>query len=709
MRRMKMFVWLSLMACVWGSADAALVHRYDFLNDPNDQIGNADLTLVGFGTRVINGALDLPGSGTRTHHATALGPALTEIAGTINGSDTITMEAWFNLGTTANWRKLMMVGDDTGAGSGFHYMDMTPRRGRDGYGVSCSIDDGVDEAYSTVGEGHELIPGIDYYMVTIWNETDDTLTVAYAPAGDPSNLVVSIAGMGGKDLANVTIDQFYLGSAVGFSDEDLHGRVKEFRIYNNALSIGTIMGDVAAGPDTASVVLVSPEAGAVDVLIDDDLAWNAPAFTSLPLINYDVYLGIDADAVADATRTSAEFLTTVDAATESYDPGTLAKDTRYFWRIDQIVDDGSSEPNAVKGAVWSFETEKAKPVITNPADTYAKITENGSFSLDITSVSTVNSVVWYKVNDSSDIELSPGTKYIITFDDTAAALTITDVQDDDAGDYYCVVTNAAGPTTSASALLSIARRVAWYEFETVLTEEDPNVPDSSGFGNTGTASGVAAQTTGIIGNALEFDGTSWIDVPRSIQDDFTIAFWMKTTQTTTGDRWYKGAGLVSGEMPGTVNDFGVALHTPSNPVAAVRNYGNELVALTSVNDDAWHYVVMTREKATGVFKLYLDGADQGSSSDTTASLTVPDRLTIAAHPGGSNPFVGTLDDVSFYNFVMTHQEIIDHYFGITGKGVCLGAVTYDLNDDCRVNLIDFALLAGSWLECNLSPQIVCGQ
>jgi hypothetical protein len=38
---------------------------------------------------------------------------------------------------------------------------------------------------------------------------------------------------------------------------------------------------------------------------------------------------------------------------------------------------------------------------------------------------------------------------------------------------------------------------------------------------------------------------------------------------------------------------------------------------------------------------------------------------------------------------------------------CTKAIDGDLNHDCKVDLLDFSLLAGKWLECNLDPPDAC--
>ena len=48
--------------------------------------------------------------------------------------------------------------------------------------------------------------------------------------------------------------------------------------------------------------------------------------------------------------------------------------------------------------------------------------------------------------------------------------------------------------------------------------------------------------------------------PRPVQDSFTLAFWVRTTQAGSGyHNWWEGKGLLDGEVPGFVPDFGVSL------------------------------------------------------------------------------------------------------------------------------------------------------
>src|ERR1043166_5678318 len=112
------------------------------------------------------------------------------------------------------------------------------------------------------------------------------------------------------------------------------------------------------------------------------------------------------------------------------------------------------------------------------------------------------------------------------------------------------------------------------------------------------------------GAALDFDGANdYVVLNRPVQDDFTIGFWMKTTQTGGSEsQWWQGLGLVDSEVPGVANDFGISLANGK----VVFGVGNPDVSINSnstlVNNGLWHYITATRNKITGALVLYVDGA-----------------------------------------------------------------------------------------------------
>jgi WD40 repeat protein len=94
----------------------------------------------------------------------------------------------------------------------------------------------------------------------------------------------------------------------------------------------------------------NPADGAVDVKPTQILSWGAGAVAA----SHEVYFGIDADAVRNATKTSAEYKGTRVLGDESYDLGLLALETTYYWRIDEV--NGVHPHSPWLCNVWSFTT-----------------------------------------------------------------------------------------------------------------------------------------------------------------------------------------------------------------------------------------------------------------------------------------------------------------------------------------------------------------
>jgi parallel beta-helix repeat protein len=113
----------------------------------------------------------------------------------------------------------------------------------------------------------------------------------------------------------------------------------------------TADGAVTTGPlwsfTTAPSTAYSPDPpdGATNVPTNPNLAWG-PGFGAF---SYDVYLGTVRNYVANAGRSSREFMGNL--AVTRFTPPVLPPGMTWYWRIDSL------EPSATyKGSVWSFTT-----------------------------------------------------------------------------------------------------------------------------------------------------------------------------------------------------------------------------------------------------------------------------------------------------------------------------------------------------------------
>jgi hypothetical protein len=93
-----------------------------------------------------------------------------------------------------------------------------------------------------------------------------------------------------------------------------------------------------------------PANGTEGLNLMSDLTWRPGDFAG----SHEVYLGTDADAVANATKASPEFKGNQALGEESFGPGQLEFDTTYYWRIDEVNTNNPDSP--WKGWTWSFWT-----------------------------------------------------------------------------------------------------------------------------------------------------------------------------------------------------------------------------------------------------------------------------------------------------------------------------------------------------------------
>jgi hypothetical protein len=94
----------------------------------------------------------------------------------------------------------------------------------------------------------------------------------------------------------------------------------------------------------------NPGNGATGTWMTPVLTWNPGDFAA----SHEVYFGMVASAVRNATKTSPEYKGSKALGDESYNPGKLAWYTTYYWRVDEV---NSVHPDSPwVGNLWSFTT-----------------------------------------------------------------------------------------------------------------------------------------------------------------------------------------------------------------------------------------------------------------------------------------------------------------------------------------------------------------
>jgi uncharacterized repeat protein (TIGR03806 family) len=215
------------------------------------------------------------------------------------------------------------------------------------------------------------------------------------------------------------------------------------------------------------------------------------------------------------------------------------------------------------------------------------------------------------------------------------------------------VDNGTAPAYETFVVTVTGQLVGWYKFE-------GNAQDSSGQGNHGTAGGGFSYVAGTVGaSAINFNGTDgYVQIPRSVSNDFTLALWVKTTTTGGGSQWWAGKGLLDGEMAGSQSDFGMSL-VGAKAAFGVGNPDTTIASTTSINDGNWHHVAATRDSLSGEVRLYIDGLLENSLVTAATGTRAPTDLRIGSIRSGvpAGFLAGSVDDARIYNYVMNANEI----------------------------------------------------
>ena len=194
--------------------------------------------------------------------------------------------------------------------------------------------------------------------------------------------------------------------------------------------------------------------------------------------------------------------------------------------------------------------------------------------------------------------------------------------------------------------------------------------DSSANGYNGTLNNMddSDWVIGKFGSGLEFDGT---DDHILVQDDgtqlefstesFSIAFWMKT------DVDDEPFGLISNGSWGGTYDAGAGKrymfrYWPGSFRFEIDDDVTSLrLRIYNVDDfinGEWVHVVAIRDRAQQEIRVYLNGELQGTLAGDCDDISSPgENLYFGMEVLGTVPFPGMLDDIRFYNRVLSEDDM----------------------------------------------------
>ncbi len=191
---------------------------------------------------------------------------------------------------------------------------------------------------------------------------------------------------------------------------------------------------------------------------------------------------------------------------------------------------------------------------------------------------------------------------------------------------------------------------------------DNNVEDGSGNGNHGTLQGTPQWVEGLIGRALQFNGsTDYVEVADApgldITNTITIAVWVKAN--TFGDwRGFVVKGLETApyamQMWGDGSlRFGWNWDSPAGAVGDGLRNSNAKIPLGE-----WAHLAVTYDGST--LRFYINGGLDTREVDVSLVFGTNNEPLILGcdFPGGDEYFDGAMDDVRIYNRALLPGEVM---------------------------------------------------
>jgi Concanavalin A-like lectin/glucanases superfamily len=168
--------------------------------------------------------------------------------------------------------------------------------------------------------------------------------------------------------------------------------------------------------------------------------------------------------------------------------------------------------------------------------------------------------------------------------------------------------------------------------------------------------GARPAATAVALNGLD----QYVLLPRLITDDFSLELWFSSGggRGTNVTQWWQAAGLLDGEVPGTVDDFGTSLDASGQVCAGTGNPDTSIHSHKGLADGKWHHVVLTRKASTGALTPFVDGMQVGAGRQR---LTSAPGLRAGVLQISRNYLADSLADVAVYSSALPPATVTAHF------------------------------------------------
>ncbi len=181
----------------------------------------------------------------------------------------------------------------------------------------------------------------------------------------------------------------------------------------------------------------------------------------------------------------------------------------------------------------------------------------------------------------------------------------------------------------------------------------------------GVTLGVPGGVPGSTDTAARFDGVDdRVTVPLPPTQDFAVQFLFRSSRgvgATTN--WWDAAGLVSADVAGVTNDWGIGLNADGRVLAGCGNPDVSIASPPGLADGAWHHVVMSRRRqGPNELALHVDGvrvATTSACNDRALDAAWFSGVSVGRAAAGSQHLAGDVDELSMFATSLTRPEVVD--------------------------------------------------
>ena len=238
-----------------------------------------------------------------------------------------------------------------------------------------------------------------------------------------------------------------------------------------------------------------------------------------------------------------------------------------------------------------------------------------------------------------------------------------------------VTINGAGHAISLGGWFDVTGNI----FLEHMEDTSSSVADTSGYGNLGTIhGGVTTGASGVLGNALSFDGSGYVSVPTSAS-----LVSPQNTRKLSATVWINPANFTS-EFPtifskgyyNTSGGYALMLNRNGDNDLLFGSNSNQCVFWTSgangslINShlNTWIFVAITVDAATEDFRVYVNGVQYNNVVNGNPGVCASQGnfsgsadLNIGMSAQLDRSFNGKIDELALWNRVLSPTEIADIY------------------------------------------------